>query len=72
MQLLKKNQQSMTISGSLNNKIIDAATKEILKLFAKQIPSLKKLVVRVGDQFQHQLLRFVSYPEAKDCLKNLS
>src|SRR6266498_3181101 len=55
-------------SQNLNkyNKLIVA--QEILKLFVKQIPSLKKL----NYCWYIPYLTFTSYPEAKYCLKNLS
>src|SRR6266536_1102174 len=64
---LLRNQQIISSSNlNKNNKIIVA--QELLKLFVKQIPSLKKL-----SYYQHiPNLIFTSYPEAKCCFKNLS
>ncbi|RIA79530.1 hypothetical protein C1645_840491 [Glomus cerebriforme] len=42
--------------------------QEIFKLFMKQIPSLKKLYFHLDIPET----KFISYPGAKDCLKNLS
>ncbi|RIA87716.1 hypothetical protein C1645_827388 [Glomus cerebriforme] len=60
-----KNQKSISSQNLSNNMYI--LTKEIFKLYMSQIGSLKELI------FQEYLdTNFYSYPEAKDCLKNLS
>jgi hypothetical protein len=63
-QLLKNTPQSLDYS-------INIIAQEIIKLFITQIPSLKQLEVLTSFQY-FPLTNFVSYPEAKDCLKNLS
>ncbi|GBB99912.1 hypothetical protein RclHR1_03680007 [Rhizophagus clarus] len=61
---------------SKNFKIgVDAIAQEIIKLFLRQITSLKQLKISKFWQFlswQTPNTNFVFYPEAKDCLKNLS
>src|SRR6266542_2637435 len=65
LQQFLKNQQSIS-SRNLEN-YLNLVTQEILKLFVKQIPSLKKLAA-VWPKHVH----ITSYPGAKDCLKYLS
>src|SRR5436190_13685252 len=50
-----------------NNNNRNIVAQEIFKLFLKQIPSLKKLVVLWTSH-----INITSYPGAKECLKNLS
>jgi hypothetical protein len=46
-------------------------TQEILKMFMKEIPSLKKLVYN-SDIYGSKIPNFVNFSGARDCLKNLS
>ena len=62
------NQVDRYLSQNLNIFNIIIVTQELLKLFVKQMPSLKKLSY---DWYIPNLI-FTSYPEAKFCLKNLS
>ena len=74
-QLLKDQQ---FISWNLKN-VVDILTQEILKLFVKQIPCLKKLeIVWCSHGYAIPIIPdplysyITSYPGARDCFKNLS
>src|SRR5581483_5707213 len=56
-------------SQSLNNKIC-VISQEILKFLMGQISSLKRLI-HLNIMLLEQNVTFISYPEAKDCLKDL-
>ncbi|GBC10274.1 hypothetical protein RclHR1_00950011 [Rhizophagus clarus] len=64
---LLKNQQTISHQILYNNTNI--VTQEICKMFMKQIPSLKKLVLL---PYEDTIPNFILNLEAKDCLKNLS
>ncbi|GBB99908.1 hypothetical protein RclHR1_03680003 [Rhizophagus clarus] len=70
---LLKTQQSVL---SQNLKVSTNITaQEIIKLFLKQVPSLKRLKISKIWQFsswQTPDTNFIFHPKAKDCLKNLS
>ena len=62
---LLNNQQSISPQNLKNNTHI--LVREIHKMLMNQISSLKRL-----DFLQYKNITFTFYPEAKDCLKNLS
>ncbi|GBC09444.1 hypothetical protein RclHR1_08870009 [Rhizophagus clarus] len=71
--LLRNNQQF--ISSHILSTNIDIVAQEIINLFIKQIPSLKQLDLFKFSQlstWKRPTTHFISYPEAKVCLKNLS
>ncbi|GBB88833.1 hypothetical protein RclHR1_15440004 [Rhizophagus clarus] len=72
---LLKNDHRFIPSQTLISISINIIAEEILKLFVKQIPSLERLEITKFWQFlslQIPTTNFISYPEAKNCLKNLS
>jgi hypothetical protein len=68
--LLKRSIPSQN-SNNIRN-MAPILVQEILKLFIKQVPSLKKLEILSFWQWQSPPIHFIFYPGAKDFFKNLS
>jgi hypothetical protein len=63
-------QAGILLQNYANKNNVNIVAQEIIKMFIKQIPSLKDLRVSIFGQLS--IVHFTSYPEAKDCLRNLT